>query len=147
MTKNLFSVPKLTKENNVVDEFDADPGLIKDKEMGTELLQGQLRDGLYKLAPVFSRSPSLLSSLFPVSHSSSITVSTIKYSLLFSQLCSGLQPSSTQLNSGLKPCNGCSFTASACHDQDQLVKFIFAANYFILQKELVIIVILGYEVI
>jgi len=71
VTKNLFSVPKLTKENNVVDEFDADPGLIKDKEMGTELLQGQLRDGLYQFALNFSRSPSLLSSPVPSSHSCS----------------------------------------------------------------------------
>ena len=77
MTKNLISVSEITKENKVVAEFYADSCLIKDKETGTVLLHGQLRNELYQLAlaSASSRSSSYLSSSVPVSHSTSASVS------------------------------------------------------------------------
>uniref|UniRef100_A0A803NGE1 Retrovirus-related Pol polyprotein from transposon TNT 1-94 n=1 Tax=Cannabis sativa TaxID=3483 RepID=A0A803NGE1_CANSA len=49
VTKNLLSISKFTKDNNVTIEFDDLSCLIKDKKTSRVLLQGHLNDGLYKL--------------------------------------------------------------------------------------------------
>jgi len=53
MKKSLLSVSPLTKDNNVVVEFDSTSCLIKDKASGLVLLRGMLRNGLYQLELAF----------------------------------------------------------------------------------------------
>ena len=77
ITKNLLSISKLTKDNNVVVEFDCDYCTVKDKGSRTVLLQGGLKAGLYQLQIPSNlsphTSPSLLSSAV-TSSSQSISV-------------------------------------------------------------------------
>ena len=49
ITKNLISVSKFTRDNNVVVEFFSDYLLITDKTMRQVLLKWMLKDGLYQL--------------------------------------------------------------------------------------------------
>jgi histone deacetylase 1/2 len=49
ITKNLLSISKLTHDNNITVEFDADCCSVKDKMTGKALLRGRLKDGLYQL--------------------------------------------------------------------------------------------------
>ncbi|XP_031283016.1 uncharacterized protein LOC116141679 [Pistacia vera] len=49
ITKNLLSISKFTKDNNVIVEFDANCCIVKDKSTGAMLLQGDLKGGLYQL--------------------------------------------------------------------------------------------------
>ncbi|XP_031260691.1 uncharacterized protein LOC116118873 [Pistacia vera] len=49
ITKNLLSISKFTRDNNVVVEFDANSCVIKDKSTKAMLLQGGLKEGLYQL--------------------------------------------------------------------------------------------------
>lgn len=49
MRKNLISVSHLTKDHDLVAEFDSYTCVIKDKNTGLVLLRGQLKDGLYQL--------------------------------------------------------------------------------------------------
>jgi len=49
MKKNLISVSQLTRDNNVVTEFDSHSCIVKDKDSRQVLLQGHLRNGLYRL--------------------------------------------------------------------------------------------------
>ena len=49
ITKNLVSISQLIVDNRVFVEFHANCCLMKDKTMGTILLRGKLRDGLYLL--------------------------------------------------------------------------------------------------
>jgi hypothetical protein len=51
LTKNLFSIHKLAHDNNAIVEFHYDLFYIKEKTMGTILLQGSSKDGLYPLIP------------------------------------------------------------------------------------------------
>lgn len=51
MTKNLLSVSQLTRQHNVIAEFHSNVCFIKDKTSGLVLLQGRLKDGLYRLEP------------------------------------------------------------------------------------------------
>jgi hypothetical protein len=51
LTKNLFSIHKLAHDNNAIVEFHYDLIYIKEKTMGTILLQGRSKDGLYPLIP------------------------------------------------------------------------------------------------
>ena len=53
MKKSLLSVSQLTKDNNVVTEFNSTSCLIKDKDLGLVLLQETLKDGLYQLVLAF----------------------------------------------------------------------------------------------
>ncbi|GAU51268.1 hypothetical protein TSUD_412550 [Trifolium subterraneum] len=50
ITKNLLSVSKLTADNNILVEFDANCCSVKDKLTGQTLLKGRLKDGLYQLS-------------------------------------------------------------------------------------------------
>lgn len=50
MTKNLLSIYKITRENNVLVEFSADDCVVKDKNSQEILLRGFLQNGLYQLA-------------------------------------------------------------------------------------------------
>lgn len=63
ITRNLFSISKITKDNYVVVEFCADKCVINDKHTQTILLQGQLKDDLYQLN-ISHFSTSLLHSKF-----------------------------------------------------------------------------------
>ncbi|KAF7809814.1 Retrovirus-related Pol polyprotein from transposon TNT 1-94 [Senna tora] len=47
ITKNLISVSKLARDNNVYLEFNADAVLIKSQETKETLLKGRIKDGLY----------------------------------------------------------------------------------------------------
>ena len=47
ITKNLLSISKFTKDNNVIVEFDSNCCVVKDKYTGAILLQGDLKGGLY----------------------------------------------------------------------------------------------------
>ena len=47
--KNLISVSKFTKDNDVIAEFYSDCCLVKDKNMRKVLLKGTLKEGLYQL--------------------------------------------------------------------------------------------------
>ena len=49
MRKNLISVSQLTKDHDLVAEFDSHNCVIKDKNTERVLLRGQLKDGLYQL--------------------------------------------------------------------------------------------------
>ena len=49
ITKNLISISQFTKDNDVVIEFFSDCCLIKDKVTTITLLDGALKQGLYKL--------------------------------------------------------------------------------------------------
>ncbi|XP_031284203.1 uncharacterized protein LOC116142926 [Pistacia vera] len=65
ITKNLLSISKFTKNNNVVVEFNVVSCVVKDKVTIATLLQGELRAGLYQLnlSPKLpSYSPSCLKS-------------------------------------------------------------------------------------
>lgn len=44
--KNLFSISKLTKDNNVVVEFNSESCYVKYRETGIVLLQGAVKDGV-----------------------------------------------------------------------------------------------------
>jgi len=50
MKKNLISVSQLTRDRDLVVEFNSSSCLIKDKNIGEVLLQGCLKDGLYRLS-------------------------------------------------------------------------------------------------
>jgi len=69
MKKNLLSVSQLTCDHNVVAKFHATSCLIKDKDSGKVLLQGGLKDGLYRLSPAFAHAAS---SILVQSKSSSV---------------------------------------------------------------------------
>ncbi|PNY02796.1 copia protein (gag-int-pol protein), partial [Trifolium pratense] len=56
ITKNLLSVSKLTADNNIIVEFDADCCSVKDKLTGKALLKGKLKEGLYQVSNVSSQS-------------------------------------------------------------------------------------------
>ncbi|PNY01489.1 copia-like polyprotein, partial [Trifolium pratense] len=56
ITKNLLSVSKLTADNNIFVEFDANCCSVKDKLTGQTLLKGRLKDGLYQLSDVSPQS-------------------------------------------------------------------------------------------
>ena len=57
ITKNLLSISKFTKDNDIVVEFYDDCCLVKDKNTRKILMQGKLKGGFYQLdVPVFSRS-------------------------------------------------------------------------------------------
>ncbi|KAL5849149.1 hypothetical protein ACOSQ4_007162 [Xanthoceras sorbifolium] len=58
ITKNLLSVFKLTKDNNLVVEFYSDCCVFKDKNLGTILLKRTLKDGLNNLNLTTSTSTS-----------------------------------------------------------------------------------------
>ena len=47
ITKNLLSVSKLTADNNILVEFDANCCFVKDKLTGKAILKGTLKDALY----------------------------------------------------------------------------------------------------
>lgn len=49
ISKNIISISQLTSQNNVTIEFDYTFFFVKDKKTKKELLQGKLRDGLYRL--------------------------------------------------------------------------------------------------
>jgi hypothetical protein len=51
LTKNLFFIHKFAHDNNAIVEFHYDLFYIKEKTMGTILLQGSSKDGLYPLIP------------------------------------------------------------------------------------------------
>jgi len=71
MKKNLPSVSRLTRDHNVIAEFHATSCLIKDKVFGKVLLQGGLKDGLYRLSPALAPCASSVS-VHPQSHSSNV---------------------------------------------------------------------------
>ena len=50
MKKNLISVSQLTRDHDLIDEFNSSSCLIKDKSTGEVLLKGCLKDGLYQLS-------------------------------------------------------------------------------------------------
>ena len=50
VTKNLLSIAQLTSDNNALVEFNSRFVFVKDKATGKILLQGKLRDGLYKVS-------------------------------------------------------------------------------------------------
>lgn len=60
--KNLLSVSQLTSHNDKIIEFDNSSFFVKDKSPRKVLLQGTLRDGLYKLtpSPSLSQNPQIL---------------------------------------------------------------------------------------
>jgi len=49
-TKNLLSVSKLTADNNIFVEFDANCCFVKDKLTRKAILKGTLKDDLYQLS-------------------------------------------------------------------------------------------------
>jgi hypothetical protein len=49
ITKNLLSILKLTKDNNVIVEFYPDICFVKDRLTKKVIMQGRLRDGLCQL--------------------------------------------------------------------------------------------------
>ena len=55
ITKNLLSISKLTADNNILVEFDANFCFVKDKLTGKALLKGKLKNGLYQLSDVSPR--------------------------------------------------------------------------------------------
>jgi len=61
MKKNLLSVSQLTRDHNVIAEFHATSCLIKDKDSRKVLLQGSLKDGLYRLSPTLAPGASNIS--------------------------------------------------------------------------------------
>ncbi|KAI9161450.1 hypothetical protein LWI28_017588 [Acer negundo] len=68
ITKNLLSISQLTKDNNVLVEFDTHFCLIKDKVTKNVVLKGVLKAGLYQI--IAERSPQVKyesKSVFPVS--------------------------------------------------------------------------------
>ena len=62
ITKNLISISKLTKDNNVVVEFTDSFCFVKDKVKNSVMLQGKAEKGLYKLLCVSSTKSSTLQS-------------------------------------------------------------------------------------
>lgn len=58
IAKNLLSISQITKDDGVIVEFHSDHCLIKDKLTKKALLQGYLKDGLYKLQASFPFVPS-----------------------------------------------------------------------------------------
>jgi len=58
MTKNLISVSQLTRDHDLVAEFNSFSCLIKDKNSGLVLLRGFLKDGLYQLHSAFGHASS-----------------------------------------------------------------------------------------
>jgi len=55
ITKNLLSISKLTADNNILVEFDANFCFMKDKLTGKALLKGKHKNGLYQLSDVSPR--------------------------------------------------------------------------------------------
>lgn len=62
MRKNLLSVAKLTKDNNVFCVFDSTHFYIFDRTTGDLLFQGLCKDGLYPLSPARSSLQALAAS-------------------------------------------------------------------------------------
>lgn len=50
ITKNLLSIAKLTHDNNVIMEFHLFSVFVKDKAMRKVLIQGTLKDRLYRVS-------------------------------------------------------------------------------------------------
>ena len=101
MQKNLINVSQLTKDHDLIAEFDSHSCVIKVKNTGQMLLKGELKDGLYQLNSAFASADSRLSahSFHPSSFVHSTSSSS--YGSFSFQSCKQSAPSSSRLTSAL----------------------------------------------
>lgn len=109
ITKNLLSISKFTRDNNVIVEFFADHCVVKDKHSKIILLQGELKAGLYQLQ-VPATSPHSITNASVHSFSPASKIASVSSYVGSSNKCSS--------NSSLQQ-SVLSTSLSSCNDKNQ----------------------------
>ena len=160
ITKNLLSVSKFCSDNDVFFEFHSSHCCVKDQNIGTVILEGTLRDGLYVFdkarvslnsqpIPIGSKSVSCTK---PISNCKAFITAKIPKSDVFSLWHNRLgHPSSRIVHSVMSKCNvqfsshntSVDICSACCHGKIHKFPYIASETVYLNPFELVVIDLWG----